>query len=431
MDFYFDAMDVYTISPQLDSSGLGIIKEKPRFLCHNALPGECVEVCHIGRKKQHHHVLATRVMNPHSTRCEPICQHTKHCGGCSLQHMNQQAQLAFKQDDLIRLLEEHGLKVNPFIMDKPIEGASIGYRQSARISMRWDTKRQRLLMGFREKKSNFITDMKHCPILDSRLNAAFLQLKSLLGKTHIRQHIPQCQAIASQEGITLIIRHLKPFLPQDVEHLQAFATTNNYHIIAHGDAHVSFGRQPRHFYTIGDLQIHFDHRHFVQVNQRVNIKMINKAIELLDPQSHEHALDLFCGIGNFTLPIAQHVRSIVGVEANNTAINQAKINAKLNHLDKQCTFYCQDLFTYPLVADHSTVDIMLIDPPRSGARSLCENLEAYCQLKRMVYISCNRASFAADAAVICSKGFDLIHLSMIDMFTHTAQSESIALFVRR
>jgi 23S rRNA (uracil1939-C5)-methyltransferase len=369
-------------------------------------------------------------------RVAPPCPNFGVCGGCSLQHLEPLAQVAVKQ----RVLEDalwHIARVRPQQLLSPIYGPAWGYRQRARLSVRYVPKKGGVLVGFHEKKSSFVADMMTCPVLPPRISALLPKLRILVGALSIRDRLPQIE-LAIGDGVeALILRHLAPLTADDEREVTDFAQRHGVHIYlqAAGPASIRpfFPPQSALSYDLPDfaLRFEFEPSDFTQVNVAVNRVLVRRAIGLLDPVPGDRIADFFCGIGNFTLPIARRGADVIGVEGSSAPVRRAEANAALNALADRARFVVGNLFeaSAESVAALGPLDKALIDPPREGAIALVRSLPA--QVSRVVYVSCNPATLARDAAALTGvHGFVLRAAGIANMFPHTAHVESVALFER-
>lgn len=429
-----------------DGRGIASIKGKKAFI-FGALPGEKVTFKLTSSKKGYDEgELVSLLSEPSPVRVTPPCIHFGNCGGCNLQHLNKEAALKHKQKVVLDNMLHMG-QVTPETVLAPITGPTEGYRRKARLGVRYVFKKESLLVGFRERTSNRIAIMDSCKILDPKVGELITALKSLIRSLDSFESIAQIEVAISMDSVALVIRHLKALSAEDESALIAFSQI-------HRDIQVAIYLQPKGPDTVHKLypkdnkilleyelttdsgpplRFKFHPLDFIQVNVDINQKMINQTLALLDCQPNEKILDLFCGLGNFTLPIARKVASVVGVEGALSSIIRAQSNAALNYCENT-QFYVKDL-TQPL--DDSDVlwakasyDKIVLDPPRTGAKEIVEVIEQW-NASLIVYISCNPATLARDAGILVNqKGYQLKALGIIDMFPHTAHVETMALFIK-
>jgi len=425
----------------LDQEGRGVahVDGKAIFI-EGALTGERVTYSSYRRKPSYENAKVVAVLRESATRVVPKCPHFGVCGGCSMQHLEAGAQVAAKQRTLEDTLWHVG-KVRAERMLTPIHGPAWGYRHRARLAVRDVAKKGGVLVGFHERRSSFVADMKSCEVLPPRISALLLPLRALVESLTIRARLPQIElAVGDAAGAphdVLVLRILEPLAPNDIELLRAFA-----------DRHaVQFYVQPggpdtaRPLYPLAealtyslpefDVALPFRPTEFTQVNAAINRVLVRRAIALLAPRPGERIGDLFCGLGNFTLPIARRGAFAIGVEGSAGLIARATENAAHNGLAERTVFHAANLFEVT-TADFErwgTFDKLLIDPPREGAIEVVKALPE--SVTRIVYVSCNPATLARDAGVlVTTRGYRLAAAGVVNMFPHTAHVESIALFER-
>ncbi|MBL8511216.1 MAG: 23S rRNA (uracil(1939)-C(5))-methyltransferase RlmD [Betaproteobacteria bacterium] len=426
----------------LDHEGRGIahIEGKALFVA-GALPFEDVECLPSRKKKNFETAQLISIKKTSPQRVSPQCQYFEICGGCALQHADHRLQVAAKQ----RVLEDNLSRIGKVIPDTilpPIYGAPWAYRHRARLSVHYVAKKGGVLVGFREKKSSYVADMHHCEILAGGIGHKLDALRDLMTSLDTRERIPQIEIAVGQNVTALVLRLLEPLTPGDEQKLKAFADQHaiQWWVQVKGpETAVPWYPldAPELTYQLPtfDLDIQFRPTEFTQVNHLVNQLMVNRAITLLDPKPGETIADLFCGLGNFSLPIARLGATVWGVEGSEALVRRASENATRNNLSKQAQFFSADLYTQQETAMQRIppVSKMLIDPPRDGAIEVCKMLspELRPELKRIVYVSCSPSTLARDAAVLVHiQGFRLKAAGIVNMFPHTAHVESIALFER-
>ncbi|MGE5169545.1 MAG: 23S rRNA (uracil(1939)-C(5))-methyltransferase RlmD [Rudaea sp.] len=446
-------MPEYTIE-SLDQEGRGVAHAEGKVaFVEGALPGERVSAEILRRKPSYDIARVIDVQRPNAARVAPRCPHFGVCGGCTLQHADVALQVAAKQRALEDALARIG-RVRPDTLLAPVAGPAWGYRHRARLSVRDVPKKGGILIGFHERKSSYVADMRECHVLPPKISALLPVLRALVESLSIRTRLPQIELAVGERlaplstggtGATvyaLVLRILEPLTPTDEAKLVAFAD-------AHG---VEFWLQPGGpetvvpfhppgatlAYTLPDFDvaIPFAPTDFTQVNTAINRVLVRRAIALLDPQPGERIGDFFCGLGNFTLPIARRGASVVGIEGNQALIARARENASRNGLAPQTRFVAANLFTVDAawIGELGRLDRALVDPPREGAVELAKTLphrDDQGGLSRIVYVSCNPATLARDAAVLVhERGYRLASAGVLNMFAHTAHVESIAVFAR-
>jgi 23S rRNA (uracil1939-C5)-methyltransferase len=426
----------------LDQEGRGVTRvDGKAVFVEGALIGERVSIEVFYRKPKYEQARAVEIHTRSSARAIPRCPHFGVCGGCSLQHAEASAQVAAKQ----RVLEDalwHIGRIRPQQMLAPIHGPTWEYRQRARLSVRDVPKKGGVLVGFRERKSSYVTDMTSCAVLPARISALLPELRALVGRLSIHDRVPQIELACGESAAgpvdALVLRILAPQSSADERELVAFADHHRVHIWLQpgGPATVRpfYPAECHLVYALPDFGVSFafDPTDFTQVNADVNRVLVRRAIGLLDPAQGERIADFFCGLGNFTLPIARRGASVIGIEGSATLIRRAEANAVTNGLAANATFATANLFetTVESIAALGHLDKALIDPPREGAIALVKALPAH-GLARIVYVSCNPATLARDAAVLVNEhGYVLRAAGVANMFPHTAHVESIALFER-
>lgn len=419
-----------------DGRGIAHVDGKTTFI-ENALPDETVIFKY---KKQHRRFdegCVLEILKKSPQRVEPKCQAYTICGGCSLQHLDSTSQISHKQNALAEQLKHIG-QVEPQRWLEPISGPIWGYRHKARIGVRYVEKKSQLLIGFRERNNpRLITDMNRCEILHPTVGYQIENIKALIESLDNMHEIPQIEVAIGDNATALIIRHLKIFNDSDLNKLKQFAATHNFHLyLQPGDLHSIHRIWPENgddllTYHLADegVNLQFHPSQFTQINPEINRQMIQMARKLLDVKATDHVLDLFCGLGNFTLPIAKHCRSIIGIEGDTALVERAKQNAQNNQI-QNAQFFTADLFQ-PLkkdLFDFSRTNKILLDPPRLGAKEICEVIHDF-NPERIVYVSCDPATLSRDAGILVNKKhYQLSCVGVIDQFPHTRHVEAIALF---
>lgn len=411
-----------------------------------ALPGERVRFKSYRRKPKWEAADMTELLAESPLRTTPRCEFFGLCGGCAMQHLSPAAQVAIKQ----RVLEDnlhHIGRVNPANVMRPIQGPDWNYRYRARMSVRYVEKKGGVLIGFHEKKSSYIADMKSCQILPKKVSDMLLPMRALVASLSIRERLPQIElAVGEHEGgqvIVLVLRIMEPLSAEDEVKLKAFADEwgVEWWLQTKGpDTAAPWYPQQRPLqYLLPEFGVTMPFRptDFTQVNHQINRVLVSRALRLLDVQAGDRVADLFCGLGNFTLPLATQAREVVGIEGSPALTERSLQNAALNGLDKRTTFYNRNLFEFTLddLRALGRFDRVLIDPPREGAMEVCKaiaeakEVDPSLQPERIVYVSCNPATLARDAGVLVNVGgYRLGKAGVVNMFPHTAHVESIAVF---
>jgi 23S rRNA (uracil1939-C5)-methyltransferase len=432
-------MNTLTIE-SLDQEGRGVAHHDGKVIfVDGGLPGEVVVAAVYRKKPSFELATLMRVVRESAARQTARCAYFGRCGGCSLQHADVRTQVAGKQ----RVLEDnlrHLGKVTPDVMFPAIHGPTWGYRRRARLTARHVAKKGGMLVGFHEKRSSYVADMTSCEVLPPELSALLPELRLLLGSLSIYRRVPQIEIALGDAASVLVFRLLDPLTAHDEALLREFADKHGVHAYvqrAGPETAVPF-HPPQAadlYYTLPefDVEIAFEPTDFTQVNHAVNRVLVRRAIGLLDPQPGERVADMFCGLGNFSLPIARSGASVLGIEGARSLVARAEANAARNDLTSLTQFETADLFkiTPQTLQDLGTFDRMLIDPPRDGAVELVKSI-GDAGPKRIVYVSCNPATLARDAGVLVHEsGYTLSGAGIVNMFPHTAHVESIALFDRR
>ena len=419
-----------------DGRGVATWGEKKVFI-HGALPGERVLARLTDRKRSYDEGETLELLDASPDRVEPRCPHFGQCGGCSLQHLNGGRQIEAKQNTLLQNLERIG-KVVPAEIWDPLTGPSWHYRRKARLSVRYVHKKERVLVGFRERYGRFVADMQECHVLDPRIAEQLSRLSQLIFSMDARRSIPQLEVACGDQSCALIFRHMEPLSESDLEKLRGFARETGIAVLLQSKGPATIHCLEPELLELSfevpeyGINMVFEPSDFVQVNAEINLRMIDRVMELLDPGVDDRVLDLFCGLGNFTLPIATRAGEVVGIEGESELVSRAKANAARNSL-ANAHFYAADLNqepdSAPWLREH--YDKVLVDPPRSGAEFILPHIAA-SGAGRVVYVSCHPASLARDAGLLVHQfGFRLLGAGVMDMFPQTGHVESIALFERK
>jgi 23S rRNA (uracil1939-C5)-methyltransferase len=423
----------------LDNEGRGVahVDGKAIFI-EGALAGEVVEYSSYRRKPTFEQAQTVRVVKASSQRVVPGCRHFGVCGGCSMQHLEPGAQTAAKQ----RVLEDalwHLGRLKPEVVFPPISGPAWGYRYRARLSVRLVAKKGGVLVGFHEKRSSYVAVMDSCPVLPPVISNLIPALKVLVSGMSIPDRLPQIELAIGDDQRVLVLRNLEPLTATDEARLRDFADRHavSFYLQPGGPETAALFHPPHApplMYRLPDFAValHFRPTDFTQVNHGINRMLVRRAMGLLRPASGERIADLFCGLGNFTLPIARLGATVVGVEGSGPLVERARANAASNGLADRCDFQVANLFeaTAESLAALGAFDKLLIDPPREGAIAVVKALGASAP-RRIVYVSCSPATLARDAAVLVhEKGYALRGAGIASMFPHTSHVESIALFER-
>ena len=424
-----------------DGRGIARVEGKAVFI-EGALPGERVRFRVFKRRRQLDEAGLVEVLRPSPDRVIPKCAHFGICGGCSLQHLAPAAQLAAKQRQLLDNLERIG-RVVPEQVFAPLTGPEWAYRRRARLGVKYVHKKGRVLAGFREREKPYLADIQRCEVLLERFARLPEQLAALVETLSLREKIPQVEVAAGDPGVAggysaaLVFRVMDPPTQNDLEKLEEFGRLHSVQIflqsggldtvrpLREGHAALSYSLDEER------VTLEFGPVDFIQVNRDINVSMVKKAIELLEPTSADSVLDLFCGLGNFTLSLGKRARRVVGVEGDAALVTRARANAVRNGI-VNASFHADNLFepAHAYAWAQDAYDLVLLDPPRAGAAEILERTPHW-RPRRLVYISCHPGSLARDAGILVgAHGFKLTGAGVMDMFPHTTHVESIAVFER-
>lgn len=425
----------------LTHEGAGIVREGKTAFVGGALPGETIRFQRVKRHRQYDDASLIEVLEPSPERTQPRCAHFGVCGGCALQHLQPEAQLRNKEAELRDNLERIA-QTSPEQWFEPMRGPVWGYRRRARLGARYVTKKGKVVVGFRERLASYIADISRCEVLAPPVGELIEPLARLLDTLSIREHIPQIEVAVADNATALVLRVMRPPTPADLEKLRAFERAHGlrFYLQTGGVQTVERLQAGTHeqaadpeeplFYALPafDLKLRFRPTDFVQINAVINEALVTRAVELLAPTPDSRVLDLFCGLGNFTLALARRAGHVVGVEGDAALVERARENASLNGISN-VEFHAADLSATTVSAEawlRQQYTHVLLDPPRTGAR---EMLPAIARLapQRVVYISCHPGSLARDIQILVHEhGFVLHAAGVLDMFPHTAHVESIA-----
>ncbi|MCF6217179.1 MAG: 23S rRNA (uracil(1939)-C(5))-methyltransferase RlmD [Gammaproteobacteria bacterium] len=419
-----------------EGRGVARVDDKVVFV-NGALAGEEVVISYVRSASKFDEAQVDEVLTASEDRTEPKCPHFAVCGACSLQHMHSDKQIEAKQAQLLEHFAHIG-KVVPEAVLPPLTGPLWGYRRKARLGVRNVHGKGRVLVGFRERYSPYLADMHRCEVLHPDVGERLDELSELIGSLDAHSEIAQIEVAVSDDVTAMVFRNLVALSEGDREKLIAYAKRTGIHLYEQpkGPKTVAalwpvegelFYRLPEY-----DIEMKFRPGDFTQVNTDINQKMIPKALMLLDIQPHETVLDLFCGLGNFTLPLARKAKHVVGVEGDEGLVQRAIENARRNGIENveyHVANLAEDVSQLAWMAQH--YDKILIDPARSGALEVLHQLAKFTP-EKLVYVSCNPATLARDAGVLVNEhGYRLKSAGVMDMFPHTTHVESIALFERK
>lgn len=431
--------EIFIDSMAHDGRGVGRGEDGKVVFVDYALPGEKVVYVPVMNRKSYLFGSTIEVLEPSEHRIEPKCPVFGQCGGCVLQHLDEKMQLQYKQQALLENFKKIG-DVQPSQLLEPMTGEYWGYRRRARLGAKFVPKKGGMIVGFRERNSSYIQPTDRCEVLYPEVSALLPDLRETLEQTSCNDKIPQIEISVADNTTVMIVRHLESFVQTDLDLLSDFAKRNELQVFLQPgnlkSVHPLYPVKPEPlFYDFKDfdIRIEFLPTDFIQVNSGINEKLVARSIELLDLQPNDRVLDLFCGVGNFTLPLARKAHTVIGVEGDQALVNRAIHNKQLNKLDN-VDFHFGDLFKEDMSSSShgdwldQKFDKILLDPPRSGAAEMIKRLPQFGASK-IVYVSCGPATLARDAGVIVNEhGYTMTHAGVIDMFPHTAHVESIAVF---
>ena len=443
-------------SMDLEAQGVAHRADGKVVFVEGALPFEVVRA-NVHRKKDNWEKASLlEVLHESSQRVTPGCPHfglhAGACGGCKMQHLDASAQIAVKQ----RALEDnlwHLGKVKPETVLRPIQGPAWGYRYRARLSVRYVVKKGEVLVGFHERKSRYVADMRQCPILPAHVDAMLMPLRALIAGMDARETLPQIELACGDHVTALVLRHMEPLSNKDMAALRAFAEQHKvqWWLQSKGPDTVclmdgALGDQLSYGLPEFVITMPFKPTDFTQGNPHINRVLVTRALRLLDVQPHERVIDWFCGLGNFTLPLATLAREVLGIEGSDTLVARSGENYVFNQANRATPlaptrFVARNLFemTPELLCQDGAADKWLVDPPREGAFSLVQALaelhqhpvlrQGWTPPQRIVYVSCNPSTLARDAGVLVnSAGYRMSSAGAVNMFPHTAHVESMAVF---
>ncbi len=419
-----------------ECQGVARVNDKVTFITQS-LPGEDVMFEYTKKHSRYDVAKTVEVLSPSSERIEPKCEHFTMCGGCQLQHMPSEYQILQKQNILIEQFKNIS-KIELNNIEPAITGESWGYRRKARLGVRFVRKKERVLVGFRERNGRFLADLTKCVVLHKSVGLHLLDLSDLIQSLDAYDKIAQIEVAIGDSNSALVFRNLVELVDSDTEKLIAFAKKFKFDIYCQpsgpDSVYVVYPEKPKLDYSLTEYNLRFDFEPsmFTQVNYDINHKMISKALALLDLNESDSVLDLFCGLGNFSLPISKFSNNVVGIEGDLKLVEQASHNAALNNIENT-QFYVANLmddFTQLPWFRNKKYTKILIDPPRTGAELIVKDI-AKLNAEKIVYVSCNPATLARDAGILVHEcGYKLETAGVMDMFPHTAHVESIALFTK-
>ncbi|MFQ2166809.1 23S rRNA (uracil(1939)-C(5))-methyltransferase RlmD [Aeromonas hydrophila] len=424
IEFTVDSLDHHCV-------GIGRHQGKAIFI-EGALPGEQVKARILEDKKQYAHAALQQVVTPAANRIAPFCSHYRECGGCSAQHLAETDQRAAKEAGLVSLFERLG-NIQPPALESVLGGESRAYRRVCRLAIKFDKNGRCTRVGFRRRQSNELVEIGGCPVLAEQLSVLISPLRECLNCLKSQRELGHAELIQAEQGILMLLRHTGRPTEADRAQLIEFAKAQgiDLYLQAADEQIEPLHQQFAPSYSLDGLSLAFAPGDFIQVNAPVNQRMVEQALSWLEAGKDDKVLDLFCGIGNFTLPLARQAREVVGVEGELAMVARAEENARRNGINN-ARFYKADLSgdIAGMSWAREGFDLVLLDPARPGAFEVMEHVVKLSP-RRVVYVSCNPVTLARDSQVLVKGGYRLVRLGMLDMFPHTGHLESMALFERK
>lgn len=416
----------------LNHDGAGIVRAGKTAFVAGALPGEVVQFQRVRRHRQYDDAKLVQVGTPSVERVQPRCAHFGVCGGCALQHLAPEAQIAGKQRELADNFARIG-RVDPRQWLDPLQGPPWHYRRRARLGVKYVAKKGRVVVGFRERFAPYVAELEHCDVLAAPIDSLIRPLADLVMNLSIRERLPQIEVAVAERAVALVLRVLDPPSDVDLVALREFAALHRvvFYLQPKGPDSVRAldGMHAALSYSLPEfgVELAFEPVDFVQVNAAINRALVGRAVELLAPTRDDRVLDLFCGLGNFSLALATRAESVLGIEGDAGLVERARANAQRNAVTN-ATFQAADLFDAGAARlwEHAGITQVLVDPPRAGAREILPAI-ASARPRRIVYVSCHPGSLARDVGILVHEhGYELETAGVVDMFPHTAHVESIA-----
>jgi 23S rRNA (uracil1939-C5)-methyltransferase len=422
----------------MSQEGHGIVRDGKTAFVAGALPGEVVRFRRARRHRQYDEAQLEEILTGAAERVAPACAHFQVCGGCALQHLDNAAQLQFKQQQLADSLERLA-RLAPARWLDPITSRPWGYRRRARLGVKYVARKGRVLVGFRERGSNLVASLERCEVLAAPIDGLIAPLSQLIQQLSIRERLPQIEVAVGDHCAALVLRVLDSPSPQDCARLQEFEAAHGVRLFLQSgglDSVRALSEPPpclSYALPAFDLELQFAPTDFIQINAEANRALVARAVELLELSADSRVLDLYCGLGNFSLPLARRAHSVVGVEGEALLIERAAANARRNGI-ANAQFFRADLSAGDLASApwmQASYSQVLLDPPRIGARELLPQI-ARLAPQRLLYVSCHPGTLARDLGVLVHEhGFELLAAGVVDMFAHTAHVESLALLAPR
>jgi 23S rRNA (uracil1939-C5)-methyltransferase len=429
-----EAVSEIAVVAGLSEQGQGIVREGKTAFVAGALPGETIRFRRVRRHRQYDEARLEAVLSSASTRVAPRCAHFDICGGCALQHLESRAQLALKQQQLAETLQRLA-RLEPLRWLEAISSRPWSYRRRARLGVKYVTRKGRVLVGFRERASHFVADLERCEVLAEPIGSLIAPLAALIGRLSVRAQLPQVEVAVGDRTAALVLRVLAAPIEQDLGLLREFEARHAVRIYLQsgGPATVCALTEPQQplSYALpeSDLELEFGPSDFIQINAEANRALVAAAGTLLELTGAARVLDLYCGLGNFSLALARRAGSVVGIEAEAALVERARNNARRNGIIN-AQFFQADLSGSDLAGAawlRAPYSHVLLDPPRAGARDMLAQI-AQLAPQRLLYVSCHPGTLARDLGVLVHEhGFELLAAGVVDMFAHTAHVESVAL----
>ena len=426
-------LDVRVIDLTHDGQGVADLGERRVFI-PGALPGERIRVAPRRRRRQYHEADLIELIEPSPKRVEPLCEYFGLCGGCAVQHLSYEAQVAFKQNTLKEAFSRIA-SVEPDLWLPPIIGPEWHYRRRARLGVRYIKGKGRVLVGFKERATRYVTDMCTCRVLVEPLDVFPGVLSEVIGESSLQSRLPQAELVAGEDALAIVLKVLEEPTKKDLALFSDLSSKWETDIYLQrggpGSVRALHPETTRHLsYSLDDFEVmlHFNPTDFIQVNARVNVDLVRQVLNLLQVQPTDRVLDLYCGLGNFSLPLARHAGEVLGVEGEAGLVARAARNARLNGIDNTSFVVC-DLNQSEWRFMSESWDIVLLDPPRSGAQSIIKQMSSVAP-RRVAYVSCHPATLARDTKDLIAQGYHMTAAGIADMFPHTHHVEAIASFER-
>tara|TARA_B100000029_G_scaffold189304_1_gene187145 strand:+ start:1128 stop:2429 length:1302 start_codon:yes stop_codon:yes gene_type:complete len=426
-------LDVHIVDLTHDGRGIANLGDR-RVFVSGALPGERILLAPRRRRRQYHEADLIELIEPSSQRVDPPCEYFKRCGGCAVQHLSYEAQVDFKQKTVKEAFARIG-SVGPDRWLQPIIGSEWHYRRRARLGVRYVQGKDRVLVGFKERATRYVTDMSTCRVLVEPLDMLPGALSKMIGRSSLSTRLPQAEIVAGDDVRAMVLRILDEPNEQDLKLFGVMASEWDINIyLQRGGPGTVFALNPEAtdqlYYRLNDfgLCLYFGPTDFIQVNATVNASLVSQVVDFLQVESTDQVLDLYCGIGNFSLPLAMRADTVLGVEGDAGLVARAAKNATKNNIEN-ISFITADLSESNWSFMEKYWDIVLLDPPRSGAQTVIEQM-AIAPPRRIGYVSCHPATLARDAKQLIKQGYRMTVAGIADMFPHTHHVEVMAIFDR-